>query len=339
MLVFLESMVLLWCTYMLTSLLVSMFLRCNLLTVCYLMMDYNHLGLYSLFAFLLARIHLGKWILTVRLFCTFLSYCCVLICGYGCCCWTHLRRLCRFLLKPQSCFWCFLLHLLITVYFLFPELLGGCVECCVQFVDLVYFTFVHSCHQILFECCCQFLFCLYDLIFRCNCWIFYLLVLEVDWFWYSFGTCFSAPYIVATIMLGGSSRYHPLVEWGAYDSMRSVFLCICIAHPNGAIGMKLKSCGPFRYTYADTFGVPLYCCIRFTCISVCRMNLSQRFSGNKLSTPHSTDLNCPLKLCLYFSDKIMSWIPDGTNSYCIPLSSFFSMYASEFSLSRICPLS
>ena len=58
-------------------------------------------------------------------------------------------------------------------------------------------------------------------------------------------------------------------------------------------------------------------CSMFTCISVCGMILLHRFSGNKSSTPHKTDLKCPLNVCIPLLAKFMWCITDVTNSYCI----------------------
>ena len=46
---------------MLTSLLVLMFLCCDFWDVCYSLVDCRHIGLYSVFAFMFACIHLGKF--------------------------------------------------------------------------------------------------------------------------------------------------------------------------------------------------------------------------------------------------------------------------------------
>ena len=55
-----------------------------------------------------------------------------------------------------------------------------------------------------------------------------------------------------------------------------------------------------------------------TCIYIFGMCLSHRFSGNDLSTPHKTDLKCPLNVCINLSTRFMQYIIYGTNSYCIP---------------------
>ena len=89
------------------------------------------------------------------------------------------------------------------------------------------------------------------------------------------------------------------------------------------------------YTYSDTFGVAFAYRIKFTCISVCGMSLSHRLSGNNPSTPHSTDLKCPLKVCIPFSAKFLWCVPDGTNSYFLPFHVIFSFYASDILLSII----
>ena len=84
------------------------------------------------------------------------------------------------------------------------------------------------------------------------------------------------------------------------------FLWIWGARPNGANVMRLKLCGPLRYAYADLFTVSFSCCRRFTCISICGMSLSHRYSGNVLSTPHRTDFKCPLNVCIHFRSDFYS---------------------------------
>ena len=121
------------------------------------------------------------------------------------------------------------------------------------------------------------------------------------------------------------TRDHPSMDWGAHDDLRPGFLYIWIAHPNDAIGMRLKSCGLLRYAYDDTFGVVFACRSRFTCISVCGIILSHRFSGNEFYTPHKIDLKFHLKFCISFSAKFLLCIPDSTNSYCIPFNLIFSL--------------
>ena len=118
-------------------------------------------------------------------------------------------------------------------------------------------------------------------------------------------------------------RSHPLIDWGAYDALRSVFLWIWTAQPNGAIGMQLKSCGTLRYTYDDNFGVAFACRSTFTCIYVCGMSLSHRISWNNFSIPHKMNLKCPLNVFITFSAKFLRCIPDGTNSYSIPFPFIF----------------
>ena len=53
--------VFLWCIYMLTSLLVLMFLCCDFRPVCYLMVDCFHIGWFCVCAFLLDHLHHGKY--------------------------------------------------------------------------------------------------------------------------------------------------------------------------------------------------------------------------------------------------------------------------------------
>ena len=114
------------------------------------------------------------------------------------------------------------------------------------------------------------------------------------------------------------------MELDSYDALWLGCLWIWITHPNGAIGILFKSCVSLRYAYSDTFGVAVYFCSKFICISICCMSLSHRSSGNKSSTPHRTDLKFPLKVCIPFSVKFLLRIPDVTNSCCTPFPSIFS---------------
>ena len=87
-----------------------------------------------------------------------------------------------------------------------------------------------------------------------------------------------------------------------------------MAHPNGASGIILKSCGTLRYTSADNFGAAFFFRSKFSCIYVYGMSLTHRFSGNKSPNPHITDFKCPLKFCIPFYAKVLRCITDGTNS-------------------------
>ena len=55
------------------------------------------------------------------------------------------------------------------------------------------------------------------------------------------------------------------------------------------------------------------------------MSLSHRFSGNESSNPHKTDLKCHFNFFIPLLDKFLQFIPDGTNSYCIPFPFVFSL--------------
>ena len=90
-----------------------------------------------------------------------------------------------------------------------------------------------------------------------------------------------------------------------------------MACPNGSIGVQFKLCIPLSYAYAGDFFVSFAFRSRFTCIYVCGLILSHRFSGNKSSTPHKTDLKHFLDVCIPLSDKFLRCIPDGNNLYCI----------------------
>ena len=74
------------------------------------------------------------------------------------------------------------------------------------------------------------------------------------------------------------------MKWGAHNSYWLEFLWIRKAHSNGAIGMRLKLCGPLSYAYADNFGVVFAYHSSFNCIFVCEIILSHRFSA--ISTLH-----------------------------------------------------
>ena len=105
----------LWCPCMLTSLLVLMLLCCDFWNLCYYHPDCFHIGLYSVFDFLLYLIHLGK-------------------CNLDFLVLRAPLEIVQVSSAPSEMVLVFLPCLWILVFFSLTELLGGCVENYIQFV-------------------------------------------------------------------------------------------------------------------------------------------------------------------------------------------------------------
>ena len=173
MLVSLVLLVLLWCPYMLTSLLVSIVLCCDIWCVLF------YGGSSSSWKMQFLQFSGGSsssWVIKFGICGCFTPFLITVVLLYnvgvgavseltlGDCAGSSftLGASVGCLFPVYGCF-CFLF---------LTELLSGRVEDCIQFVELVDSTFIYICPYFSYEFRCDLLRCLYERIFRCHCWIF-----------------------------------------------------------------------------------------------------------------------------------------------------------------------
>ena len=107
--------------------------------------------------------------------------------------------------------------------------------------------------------------------------------------------------------------YHPSTPCGAHVPRTAGFSCTMHLVPNGAMGVRLKSCGPLSMASADMRGFNLDGLSKFSVMFVWSMRRSHSCKGKRGSRPHKIDMKWFFHVRIARSAALALWRWGGTS--------------------------